>query len=682
MNAKTFMAVMLALIAVFASASAKEPKRPETYNYQRGIEAYYDDNLDQAADYFSREISENPKNSGYANIWLAYIYYAQENYGWALNSATKAIKDIPSSDKLYKVLSLNERALIYTALADTTKALNDLAKSIKIDPKHTETYNRRGQLLFEMGKYAESDKDYETIIKLEEGSVLGYMGKARNANSQERYEDALPLLNHVISMAKEYSQAYSYRALTYLGLKKYDDAADDIVTGLGMHDEMAASMFNDINDKELIPYLETKLRVKTKIEPQNNLWPIALGIVLENKKEYQKAIDCFMAANKIDASSKAMQWTADCYSSLGDFDSAIHYIDKALELTPDNTAVLLAKAEILSDAGKTDECLEIWDKIIEQEPDNPGAYYAKGMEECCHGMTDAAIDDLSLCIALIPGISSAYSARADMYTRKGETEKAAADYRKVLELDTVPNSSSRAMYALQGLGRKAEAIEYMDKVIADNIDDEGVYYDAACLYTRIGDYPKALEMLRTSLEKGYDKFPHIATDYDLDPIRELPEFKALIDKYKPKMTNAAKGKAPLNETVETVEVPFTKAGGITKVKCEINGLPLHFIFDTGASDVTISMVEANFMLKNDYISKKDIIGSSTYWDANGDLNVGTVINLKEVTFGGLVLKDVKASVVRNQKAPLLLGQTVLGRLGKIEIDNTNMKLKITHTTTE
>ena len=53
----------------------------------------------------------------------------------------------------------------------------------------------------------------------------------------------------------------------------------------------------------------------------------------------------------------------------------------------------------------------------------------------------------------------------------------------------------------------------------------------------------------------------------------------------------------------------------------------------------------------------------------GDVTVGTVINLKEVTFGEHSLKNVRASVVRNQKAPLLLGQSVLGRLGKIEIDN-------------
>ena len=48
----------------------------------------------------------------------------------------------------------------------------------------------------------------------------------------------------------------------------------------------------------------------------------------------------------------------------------------------------------------------------------------------------------------------------------------------------------------------------------------------------------------------------------------------------------------------TTEIPFTKESGVCKVKCDINGLPLHFVFDTGVSDVTISMVEATFMMKN------------------------------------------------------------------------------------
>ena len=90
------------------------------------------------------------------------------------------------------------------------------------------------------------------------------------------------------------------------------------------------------------------------------------------------------------------------------------------------------------------------------------------------------------------------------------------------------------------------------------------------------------------------------------------------------------------------------------------------------------MVEATFMMKNGYLTGSDVIGSKRYMDANGDVSVGTVINLKNVNFGGLDLNNVRASVVRNQKAPLLLGQSVLGRLGKIEIDNSKHILKITH----
>ena len=126
-----------------------------------------------------------------------------------------------------------------------------------------------------------------------------------------------------------------------------------------------------------------------------------------------------------------------------------------------------------------------------------------------------------------------------------------------------------------------------------------------------------------------------------------------------------------------MEIPFTKSGGVTKVDCTINDLPLNFIFDTGASDVTISQVEANFMYKNGYLDSRDIVGKKTYQVATGAIAVGTTIILKEIKFGGLILRDVRASVVETQNAPLLLGQTVLQRLGKIEIDNTQRILKIT-----
>ena len=53
-----------------------------------------------------------------------------------------------------------------------------------------------------------------------------------------------------------------------------------------------------------------------------------------------------------------------------------------------------------------------------------------------------------------------------------------------------------------------------------------------------------------------------------------------------------------------------------------------------------------------------------------------IIKVIGVGGGGEELINVRASVVRNQQAPILLGQSVLGRLGKIEIDNEKRVLKV------
>ena len=92
--------------------------------------------------------------------------------------------------------------------------------------------------------------------------------------------------------------------------------------------------------------------------------------------------------------------------------------------------------------------------------------------------------------------------------------------------------------------------------------------------------------------------------------------------------------------------------------------------------MSLSMVEANFMMKNGYLNKGDIIGKGYYSDATGTISEGTIVNIRKVEFGDLSLDNVRASIVKNQKAPLLLGQTVLSRAGKIEIDNEKNVLNV------
>ena len=116
-------------------------------------------------------------------------------------------------------------------------------------------------------------------------------------------------------------------------------------------------------------------------------------------------------------------------------------------------------------------------------------------------------------------------------------------------------------------------------------------------------------------------------------------------------------------------VKMEKKNGVYQVPVEINGAKMFFIFDTGAGMVSISGTEVAFLYKQGTLTDEDILGTANFSDANGDVSEGTVINLKTVKIGNRTLQNVQASVVHNMEAPLLLGQTVLERFGRISIDN-------------
>jgi aspartyl protease family protein len=115
--------------------------------------------------------------------------------------------------------------------------------------------------------------------------------------------------------------------------------------------------------------------------------------------------------------------------------------------------------------------------------------------------------------------------------------------------------------------------------------------------------------------------------------------------------------------------------GVRYVWVEINGIRLRFIFDTGASNICISTAEATVLFRQGTIQKDDVINVEYFQDATGKISEGTIVNLKEIKIGNMVLNDVKATVIDNVNAPLLLGQTVLERFGSIEIDNFNKEIK-------
>ena len=115
-------------------------------------------------------------------------------------------------------------------------------------------------------------------------------------------------------------------------------------------------------------------------------------------------------------------------------------------------------------------------------------------------------------------------------------------------------------------------------------------------------------------------------------------------------------------------------GGVYYIPCKINGSEMEFIFDTGASDITMSLTEVLFLYKQGTLTDDDFIGTQQYQIANGNVEEGTIIKLKTVVIGNRTLYNVQASIVHNLQAPLLLGQSALNKFGKISIDYTKNEI--------
>lgn len=680
---KTMRIMKTILLAIFAfstlTAFADDVKQPNSYNYVQGVTALNQGNYDEALEYLNKEISEYPKN-GYAYLALGVLYIGKEQPVEALANSNFAIKYLPSKDSDSKALAYSFRAKVYLSLQDTAKALNDLEKAIEKSPLNPDYYNMRGGVYGDQGKYDLSNIDYQKAISLDESNVDAYVGVAENALHNKKYEDVNRLCDYVNKLAPDYSYAYVLRSKSYISQDKYKEAVNDIVEALNIDNNNDAISGMRVIADTLPEIVLERLKVQKVKNPDNMMWNFYLGMVYEQTNDFPQAVTCYeetMENNRIDAIAGVI---ANCYKEMGMAKKALEYYNMALETDSTSAEYMYGKALVEKGVGMYKEALADINSYIAAEPEDGTAYGIRGVIKGFMGETKEALDDLTTAVTTDPDDISSLMDRGILYDKVGEHDKAVKDYENVIRIDTVAGKNVSAAHAYRALGDKEKF-----ETLAKEIWNKGKFYECynlACIYSLFGETSKALDAMKTALEKGLRRFDLAECDPDLENVRKLPAFAELVNGYKEKYKQETE--KFLKEAKDSVyekkveEIPFVEESDLCKVKCSINGLPLHFIFDTGASTVTISSVEAAFMNKNGYLTPSDVVGKRNFQTATGDIEEGTVINLRDVKIGGLHLKGVRASVVKNQSAPLLLGQSVLKRLGKIEIDNVKKVMRVTY----
>jgi len=534
--------LFLIIVLMTCCTSMKEENGKDyTDNYQRAAEAFDREDFEETMKYLKMELDNYPKN-GHAWTLMSAVHMSNKEFDDAISTAKVALKLLSKKDSTsvgyaHKLLSLS-----YYCMNKDESALEEITLAIKADPKESQYLEIRGHLYYEDGQYDLSVADYEKYIAMEPDNTSGFVGLSRNLTIQKKYDEALDKINYVIERDSNDLQLYVLRAKCLLGVGNNPEAARDIVKAMDMElTEEAITMMISCSDS-CYQHLAALMKSKVDHNSKSEDWPYLLGVTHETHDHFKEAIPYYLKSLQEKGSCMTCRNIAKCYGEMGDFPSALHYIDMAIDMDSTNAHYIRLKADFHYYNGDYQEALESITRFIgmEKEEGAPYGYYRRGFYKDNLHNVDGAIADYSESILLDPSYAYAYLGRGDMYLQKGNKMAAEKDFRKVLELDSVICGQGNCkQYAYLMLGMRDSAEVWMQQIL-EKYPTPSNYYDAACLMARMGEKERSVEYLKMAFESGYHEFHHVEIDDDLDNLREMDEFKSLMEKYRKMMDDDEK----------------------------------------------------------------------------------------------------------------------------------------------
>lgn len=181
-----------------------------------------------------------------------------------------------------------------------------------------------------------------------------------------------------------------------------------------------------------------------------------------------------------------------------EFEKAISYYDKVLELEPTHVDSLFKKGGTLLILEKSDEAIEMFDKVLEIDPNHIGALSFKADELVKQGKSQEASSLYERILEIEPEHSGALSFKANELAQTGKINDAITLYEKVLSiepkgsdplgvsyadrlLEIDPNNPDALSYKGNSLVLLERSSEGNTIIFGNKLDEAISYFDKALL---------------------------------------------------------------------------------------------------------------------------------------------------------------------------------------------------------
>jgi len=209
---------------------------------------------------------------------------------------------------------------------------------------------------------------------------------------------------------------------------------------------------------------------------------------------------------------------------------------KALELAPDLAEAHVARGISLTLSRKFDDAEQEFESAMRLDPKLFEAAYFYARARRAQGRLADAAKLFERAAALRPEDYQPQIFLAEAYAGMGMPAESMEGRRraaKVVEnwLELNPDDARACVLGavnLAALGDQEGAQALAARATAIDPEDPMLLYNIACMYARLGNNEEALMHLESAVDKGYGHKDWIEHDTDLDPIRESPRFKAIL----------------------------------------------------------------------------------------------------------------------------------------------------------
>lgn len=308
----------------------------EPYVFLASLHAQNND-LPSAKKVLKTVLEKNP-DSFFANYYSAKIFVAANDFDGAEEYYKKTIALNPSAESVQL-----ELARVYAFQKRSEEAISLLENIIEKNPSNTKARNLLGELLLGRDRVDDALREFEAVESLEENSSETRFRIALIKLQQRDLNGAETELNLIIADDPKNSAARYYLASAYAGMKRSDDAIEQL----------------DIIESDQKFYRESRM--------------LAVYLLRQDEKP----------------------------------ERALNYVNDLLETTSEDVPLLNLKAALLKETGEDSAAIRTLEKVIFLQPQNDKNYFNVAVYYDEDGRKSDAIEALEKAIEINPSNANA-----------------------------------------------------------------------------------------------------------------------------------------------------------------------------------------------------------------------------------------------------------------------------------